>query len=197
MLEGKEYLVIDNLVPKGFCEALHLDLYRRNHWAFSLGTLDEELQSKYEEKDWFDSPMLTHTIFNPEEGPVSPLFGEVRTIFSFLEDRVGYSFDMLGRVKANLTWPQPHKTLPNPPHIDMPNDECISMVFYVNDSDGETILYDKKVHEGEDNLKPIASIEPQPGRAVIFKSNRFHSSSPPQNNPYRIIINSVFSPKRT
>lgn len=196
MLEGKDYLVIDNLVPKGFCEALHLDLYRRNHWAFSLGTLDEELQKRYEEKDWLDSPMLTHTIFNPEEGPVSPLFNEVRTLFSFLEDKKGYSFEMLGRVKANLTYPQPHKTLPNPPHIDVPQDECYSMVLYVNDSDGDTVLYDKRIQDGDKNLKEIARIEPLPGRAVIFNSNRFHSSSPPNNNPYRIIINSVFTAKK-
>lgn len=195
MLEGKDYIVLDNLVPKGFIDALHLELYGKNHWAFSLGTLDPELQERYEEKDWLDSPMLNLPLYTPETGPTHLLFQDVRTIFNFLEYRLGYSFEILGRVKANLTWPQPHKTLPNPPHIDVPNDKFYSMVFYVNESDGDTIIYDKTLSEGENNLKQIASISPQPGRAVIFKSNRFHSSSPPKNNPYRIIINSVFTPK--
>lgn len=196
MLNGEDYLVIDNLVPKGFLEALHIDFRARDHWAFAPGTLDEEVQEKYAGK-YNDCPMLTLLLFSNEAGINNSLFSEARTIFSFLEDRTGYSFDALGRIKANLTWPQPeHLTGVNPPHIDVPQDECISMVFYVNDADGETVLYDKKVHEGEDNLKEIARVEPKAGRALLFHSNRFHSSQPPVNAPYRIIINSVFIPKR-
>lgn len=196
MLNGEDYLVIDNLVPKGFLEALQMDLRARDHWAFAPGTLDEELQEKYKGL-YQDCPMLTVLLFSNEAGINNPLFAEARTIFSFLEDRTGYSFDMLGRIKANLTWPQPqHMSGVNPPHIDVPQDECISMVFYVNDSDGETVLYDKRVHEGEENLQEIARVEPKAGRALLFNSNRFHSSQPPVNTPYRIIINSVFIPKR-
>jgi hypothetical protein len=196
MLNGEDYLIIDNLVPKGFIEGLHMDLRARDHWAFAPGTLDEELQEKYKGR-FNDCPMLTLLLFSNEAGINNQLFSEARTIFSFLEDRTGYSFDALGRIKANLTWPQPeHLTGVNPPHIDVPQDECISMVFYVNDSDGETVLYDKRVHEGEENLQEIARVEAKAGRALLFNSNRFHSSQPPVNTPYRIIINSVFIPKR-
>jgi len=196
MLEGKDYLVIDNLVPKGFIEALQIDLLARDHWAFAPGTLDAELQEKYA-GIYNDCPMLTLLLFSNEAGINNSLFSEARTIFNFLEDRTSYSFDALGRIKANLTWPQPKKlTGVNPPHIDVPQDECISMVFYVNDADGETVLYDKRVHEGEEDLQEIARVEPKAGRAVLFHSNRFHSSQPPVNTPYRIIINSVFIPKR-
>ena len=196
MLNGEKYLVIDNLVPKGFLEQIHMDFRARDHWAFAHGTLDDEIREKYAGK-YNDCPMLTLLLFSNEAGINNSLFSEARTIFNFLEDRTGYSFDALGRIKANLTWPQPEAMRgANPPHIDVPQDECISMVFYVNDADGETVLYDKQVHEGEDNLQEIARIEPKAGRALLFNSNRFHSSSAPVNTPYRIILNSVFIPKR-
>jgi hypothetical protein len=196
MLEGKDYLVIDNLVPKGFLEALHMDFIGRDHWAFAPGTLDDFIVEKYK-KTFNDCPMLTLLLFGHEVGINNPLFAETRTMFSFLEDKTGYSFDSLNRIKANLTWPQPeHLAGVNPPHIDVGEDQCISMVFYVNDADGETVLYDKRVHEGEENLQEIARVEPKAGRALLFHSNRFHSSQPPINAPYRIIINSVFIPKR-
>ena len=195
MLEGKDYLVIDDLVPNSFLDAFLNDLYARDHWAFSIGTLDKSTSQKYE-GIFADNPMLTSTFFTNEAGIVNPLFSELRTIFYFLEHKTGYTFDLLGRVKANLSWPQTSVTKgPNPPHIDVPQEEFLSMVFYVNDADGDTILYDKRVDEGEDNLKELARITPKAGRAVIFHSNRFHSSSPPVNYSYRIIINTVFSPK--
>ena len=196
MLNGEDYIVIDNLVPKGFLQALQMDLIARDHWAFAAGTLDDFITEKYKSK-FNDCPMLTLLLFGHEVGVNNSLFAEARTMFSFLEDRTGYSFDSLNRIKANLTWPQPsHLAGVNPPHIDVPDDDCISMVFYVNDSDGETVLYDKRVHEGEENLQEIARVEPKAGRALLFHSTRFHSSQPPVNTPYRIIINSVFIPKR-
>jgi len=195
MLE-QDFLVIENLVPKGFLEALHLELYRRDHWGFSAGTVDQELQNRYA-GIYDDSPMLTTTMFAADAGGiVNPLFSEVRTIFSFLEDKVNISFDEIYRSKANLTWPQPHKTLPNPPHIDIGDNRCLSMVFYVNEADGDTVIYDKKVEHGDNDLNEITRISPKPGSAVIFNSNRFHSSSPPKNSDYRIILNTVFTPKR-
>ena len=104
MLEGEDYLILDNLVPKGFLDELHLQLYSTNHWAYSLGTLDPVLQERYKEQDWSDSPMLNLPLYTPETGPTNILFQDVRTIFNFLEYRLGYSFELLGRVKANLTY---------------------------------------------------------------------------------------------
>ena len=189
MLEGEDFLVIDNFIPKGFCEALHLELYRKEYWAYSSRTVD------YEKKDWLDSPMLTHTIASKLKPVLSSKKQEI-VLTSLNSGLTGPSSELkIVRVKANLTYPQPHKTLPNPPHVDETHDDCFSMVLYLNDSDGDTVLYDKRIEDGDENLKEIVRVEPISGRAVIFNSNRFHSSSPPKNNPHRIIINSVFTAK--
>jgi hypothetical protein len=66
-------------------------------------------------------------------------------------------------------------------------------LYYVNNSDGETIIYNEK-YEG----KPIGKltvkqrITPVKGRAVLFDANQIHSACIPTEKKYRLIINSVF-----
>ena len=64
------------------------------------------------------------------------------------------------------------------------------MVYYVNDSDGDTVLFNEFY-----NTKSVSinrRIAPKKGRAVIFDSNRFHASSNPINTPTRFVINFTF-----
>ena len=71
------------------------------------------------------------------------------------------------------------------PHIDDPDENVMSAIYYVNDSDGDTFFFN-------DKLEITKTITPQKGRLVIFPSNMFHSSSSPINNEYRIVMNIVF-----
>jgi hypothetical protein len=74
------------------------------------------------------------------------------------------------------------------------------VLYYVADSDGDTIIVDRQLQDDEpsyDNLKLedyniIHRVTPKQGRAVIFKSNQFHASSPPIESLKRMVINFVF-----
>lgn len=83
------------------------------------------------------------------------------------------------RMKGNLLLKT--QSTPNTPHIDFTHTHTV-LLYYVNNSSGPTIFYNKK-------LEIINEINPQKGRIVVFDGNIYHSSTPPQTNDYRCVLN--------
>lgn len=81
-------------------------------------------------------------------------------------------------------------------HIDL-GIEHLVVLYYVNDTDGDTFIFDKKtnykdiqsagVTDGSE-LAIIKKVSPKKGRVLIFDGNQYHSSSGPTEN-IRCIIN--------
>jgi len=91
------------------------------------------------------------------------------------------------RMKTNLMFKnKSHKT--NTPHTDS-SKKHISMIYYVNDSDGETTIYNKTTGEDLKNIRPVKKIKPKKGSLLIFDGSKYHSSKPPQTNEMRCVIN--------
>ena len=69
------------------------------------------------------------------------------------------------------------------PHVDVKFEHLV-VLYYVNDSDGDTFIFDKTLNDTP-TIKPntkfevIKRITPKKGRAIIFDGNRYHSSSCP------------------
>jgi len=73
----------------------------------------------------------------------------------------------------------------------------ISTVFYINDSDGDTIFYNQR-HTNKEQTFPkkldiIDRVSPKANRLVIFEGDIVHTGSSPNKHKNRIIINSNFS----
>jgi hypothetical protein len=68
----------------------------------------------------------------------------------------------------------------------------IAVVYYCNDSDGNTLIFDDRYEEGKTpdytSLKLNTVVEPKAGRVAIFDGSRYHCSSQPTKN-LRCIIN--------
>lgn len=91
------------------------------------------------------------------------------------------------KMKTNLMFNlKSNKT--NTPHVDS-NKIHISMIYYVNDSDGETTIYNKIAGENLKDIKPVKKFKPKKGSFLIFDGSRYHSSKPPQNTELRCVIN--------
>jgi|TARA_E500000318_G_scaffold24298_2_gene24481 hypothetical protein len=69
------------------------------------------------------------------------------------------------------------------PHKDLTHNHY-AMIYYVNDSDGDTIFYDNK-----ENI--IKKISPKKGRIAFFNGDILHSGSAPTQN-LRIVLNYNF-----
>jgi hypothetical protein len=66
------------------------------------------------------------------------------------------------------------------------------MVYYLNDSDGDTFLFNEKYGDGFSDFTVMERISPKKNRAVIFEANRYHASSNPSQAENRYVLNWVF-----
>lgn len=71
-----------------------------------------------------------------------------------------------------------------------------TLVYYINDSDGDTLLFDKLFdNKSEYDLDLLMRVTPKQGRAVAFDTWRFHAPQNPTYTPRRYILNINFMEK--
>ena len=80
---------------------------------------------------------------------------------------------------------------PDTPHIDLAEGrEHIVALYYVCDSDGDTIIYNERKDQGlEAKTYTIKEkVTPKQGRMVIFDGSLYHTAEQPKNN-MRCVVN--------
>jgi hypothetical protein len=195
-------IIIDDFVPPIFQNAFEvLFMSEFFGWAFHLhstynGEKFEIANVSFPVKDHIQ---MTHRFYDDNEES-STHAKYLKPLFSEFERKTGYKILSKIRVKSNLVINQGAPYI-QPPHVDgagkddkgMPS--CVgklSLLYYVNESDGDTILYDKHYYgEPLGEVKEIMRVSPKKGRAVIFDSNQVHSASAPASSDYRMVINSI------
>lgn len=91
------------------------------------------------------------------------------------------------------------------PHVDftdnwdLENKEYTSLIYYVNDSDGDTFIFDKIEYGNNDRFKLNVEkrISPKQGKISSFPSNQYHASSNPITSYRRLAVNIVFSTSKS
>jgi len=91
-------------------------------------------------------------------------------------------------------------TFPLPPlkrnlfHVDCIADHIV-VLYYVNDSDGETVILENTIKDfdqdsinNQEKLIIKSTIKPQKGKCVIFNGKFYHASTNPSTS-YRAVIN--------
>ena len=95
--------------------------------------------------------------------------------------------DMILRCRSDMvTWAP--KEFIHQAHIDYPFPNTAT-IFYVNDTDGDTIIY------GQDRLEIKERVSPKANRLVIFDGDILHTGSSPTKHKTRILLNSNFRKK--
>ena len=87
------------------------------------------------------------------------------------------------RARYDLTTYNP-SNYRHPYHIDMNHHSFVSAILYMNESDGNTLIYDKKVVNANDidytkNYEIKKSIDPLPNRLLVFDGNYVHTGHSP------------------
>ena len=80
------------------------------------------------------------------------------------------------------------------PHVDVLYPH-ISSILYINDSDGNTIIYNQKYNDNDkfnQQLTVQKEIEPRANRLLIFDGMYIHTGCTPSKHNRRILINSNF-----
>ena len=90
------------------------------------------------------------------------------------------------RVKANLQtqFTDNDHDYYNTPHIDFFEMNLLSCIYYVNDSDGDTLFFDSS-----NKLNVIERVSPKKGRFVLFDGNILHTGQHPIKNKKRMVVN--------
>ena len=197
------YKVFDDVLPTSMQEHLELTFKDPNMvWMWqdnTSGFQDWELAFIANNPEIKESPQFVHTVLDPTKQITCYTWEMVKPIFYFLEKETGMQIKTIERVKSNLMMADgsdPTKVY-NPPHIDSPHDESLSMIYYLHDCDGATRLFKNSLKQGMGNLEVETTVEPKRGRMFVFPSNRFHASSNPSSaNPRRMIVNFVFTPQK-
>ena len=96
------------------------------------------------------------------------------------------------RIKANILNKTDKQDHIHPPHVDMTKPHMV-LLYYVNDSDGDTIIFHQKHSSDQDPVLTVnRSISPKAGSAIMFDGLTYHSSASPNHAEERIVLNINF-----
>ncbi len=86
----------------------------------------------------------------------------------------------------------------NKPHTDfdfVDGRRYLTAIYYVNDCDGDTFIFNEKVKEENSNKLSVKKIiNPKKGRIVLFRGDSIHAGSNPIESNSRFVINYNFIP---
>lgn len=189
--------VIDDLVPQSLQDNIEQILLSHDFpWYLNKQNIDNNYDKGsflYDEKT-VDPPQFTHRFYDGNAGR-SPNLSIVAPIITLLEEYQNEELsNRLLRIKANLLTKHSYESdCYNIPHIDSVSPPGVSLLYYVNDTDGDTFVFNE-THEtkGEDKLTLNKRVSPKKGRCLYFDSNYYHASSCPRENETRVIINFLF-----
>lgn len=203
-----EILLIENVIPASFQQATIERIQGDNHFPwfllhrighpdhYSLGST-----SAYVDPNITDDVGFFHMAFDGNF--VSPHYDFFRTILEFFAEKSGIKIGRMLRVRLRYT----HKGVGHseskyaPPHVDFYNSSPYStFIYYVNDSDGDTIIFDKIFDSDKEQYDPVFSnplpellrVTPKQGSGLFFDGHRYHAGNYPTKNSSRIVINFDF-----
>lgn len=139
-----------------------------NKWNYGhiLHKVEGEGNIKYFSSDKFEEN-------SPEYMATSFILNKMLKKYEIGEGRID-------RIKFNMT--APHKRIiVATPHVDMPGQDHLVFLYYVNDAYGDTLIYD-------DLGEIVHSISPKRGAAILFDGAE-HSWCTPHMGPMRQVIN--------
>ena len=198
--------IFDDLIPENYQN--YLENLIKKDIPFYLGNVSsagmEDTSKFYNLQDKiYDRPQMVHSLvhrnmdgtkgYSSYYNFISPLFYHIQSNFNFT-----FNFEIL-RSKINLKHQSPleYESKFNPPHIDrtpfIPNSWVL--IYYVHDSDGDTIIFNEKYNPLKENtnFSIHTTISPKKGRIAFFPANVFHSANCPTKNINRIIINTIMT----
>lgn len=144
-----------------------------------------------------DISSFSHTIYSDLHGTVNK--SDFYSLFARLPTAISKKFNVnVSKVlKMNIRLTTPDVSLKEYygiPHVDFTeHPQGKTIIYYINDSDGDTILFNEMYKDKFDFSKKTVSqrVSPKRGRAVMFDMNRYHAATRSTVGP-RAIININF-----
>lgn len=196
----RDLSIIEDAIPRDFQDRIeglllgtNFSWYLQNEANYQAGQLKQKIESETKTKDTFQ---FFHIFYEHDQvrsiflNDISPLLDSLHPIKSLV------------RIKSNLTVLNMELGNHGLPHVDQICEGIMTAIYYVNDSTGETFIFNEEwKEEGSppdfSKLTVKQTIIPKKGRLVVFKGSLMHSGNCPKTNRPRAVINFNFIPKET
>jgi hypothetical protein len=199
MFDEKPYLIIDDWVG---LETSDFQYVRNSleHIPFLLKT-----SGGYDDSEGM--PYFVHRVQDRAEKtdkipvPESLMYTPIAKTIVRLMDSINVEYLEIGRISINTTFNATNvpNTFGSIPHVDHSYSH-LQMIIYLNDSDGDTLLFDKVcdfqspakqtvVELGEENI--MHRISPKKNRILLFDGSVYHTNYLPSKNYRSIIVASI------
>jgi len=179
------YRVFDDLLSKEYQDYIEQQLKDTPTWRYRESLVDKRGQ-------WEHLFGFANVFVNEEGIRCSDIFKTIAPIAKIATDHIGYKMNEIAYARSFLTVPSPGRSGISSPHVDIDDEDHLVCLYYVNDADGDTVLFDKmdlgdEFDENEE-LNIIARVTPKKGRILLFCGRQYHAASLPEKST-RIIIN--------
>ena len=181
-----EVIVIDDIIPKED-QIKIFELMSQNNLPYQYNRSKVVDASTLPKNDRIiDSSMMVNVVvFNDF---TSPLLKEFVPIIA----AIPFKIRQLLRVKVNITHPHvlSREDTFNVPHVDYDGfDTLVTAIYYLNDSDGDTYIFDQDRNYKGNDLTIKKQVSPKQGRLVVFSGDLLHSGNNPRTNETRMVAN--------
>ena len=193
LINDNEIIVIDNFLNEENIKKIQKEILDP-YFSWYYQDITMPFQNDYvklNDKHSYEAAFFAHGLLH-DNGNKSPWYEICRFIVdaTLYKLRTDYGFDgdvdiLRGKINLYPTIKESEKRLYHTPHIDTTKKSHSVFLYFANDSDGNTIIFNEKNFPF--TVKKI--IEPKAGRLAIFNGDLYHASNSPVNHANRITIN--------
>ena len=187
--------VYDNALPTALADKLENILSSNNFgWFLSRDIYKNNLSKDnvIVDKNTVNTIQLNHQVYDINGGVTSDIFHLCELAINIICQNLKLNM-VITKIRLNMLFNHKDilKNKYNTPHIDNKlNKDNYSLIYYINDSDGDTVFFNEHYGEVKTNkLSIYKKITPKKNKAVIFDGSYFHASTNPINSENRIIMN--------
>jgi hypothetical protein len=174
-----EIIIIDNALPESKVEQLESELFNER---FTWHYLDDITTPGAILKPGESTPGFSHT-FMANGVILSRWFKLISDIPPYINSYVGITKYTLNNARTFMHLAQRGLTRPyDKVHIDQERSHIV-FLYYLNDSEGETVMFGKHSSDPETNR-----VTPKRNRVVVFDGSIYHASTQPPMGK-RVVIN--------
>lgn len=154
-----------------------------NEWAFAYNTYGPNVPDLKEIQESFQFVLCPK--------PDNIIHVKAKEIFTRFAEKNNISFSQLFRIKINCLTMSDSIDKYHGPHVDDNIDHKV-FIYYINDSDGDTYLFNERYGENPGRFTVSTRINPEMGKGICFDGSIYHASSSPNKNMSRLVLNINF-----
>ena len=183
MIQDNEVFVIDDFIEKEYQEQI-------KNVLLGSGTFDGQEFPWYFIEDVTASgdddsqhrPAMSHQYVEYHDETTGVVSSDFHDMFIPMLQRAAFKFRMpyvnALQGRSFLQFPTNKKMTVDLPHIDIYSRKHLVCLYYVCDSDGDTIIYNERERSSNYTIKQ--KVSPKKGRIVLFDGRLYHTAEQPK-----------------